>query len=102
MIGNPVMHLQSYTNTAIARYSKVSKDITRNSSPSTESDPMQNYILNRDWSNSVPGRQFPKKPVTVPMQRLGGVRSHVQFGRYPQFFLWLVIVAQFNLIRKYS
>ena len=26
-----------------------------------ESDPMLNSILNGDWSNSVPGRQFPKR-----------------------------------------
>ena len=25
-----------------------------------ESDPMLNSVLNGDWSNSVPGRQFPK------------------------------------------
>ena len=29
-----------------------------------ESDPMLNSVLNRDLSNSVPGRQFPKGPVT--------------------------------------
>ena len=31
----------------------------------SKSGPMLNYVLNRDWSNSVPGRQFPKGNVST-------------------------------------
>ena len=40
-------------------------DDAEGSSILRESDPMLNSILNGDWSNSVPGRQFPKGPVAL-------------------------------------
>ena len=40
-----------------------STEIDRDRQYHRKSDPMLNSVLNGNWSNSVPGRQFPKGPL---------------------------------------
>ena len=60
-----------------------------------ESDPIINSVLNGDWSNSVPGRQFPKGPrgssstrYVNSLQRTALATSHATASKV-HFVLWV-------------